>query len=62
MAKIFGEIIATPDEEAPYAVVIAHGDKVLVRVGVSSQSAGEQIVVEVLQTLETFAIKDGRES
>jgi hypothetical protein len=54
-----GEILPTPDGPKPFAVVFAHGDKVLTTVPVDSVAEGEAWILEVLPKLQQFARDEG---
>lgn len=60
MPHAHGEIIATPDGEQPYTVMIKVGDKVLASHPVRTVAEGEAMVETILAKLREFERKPGQ--
>lgn len=51
MAFVTGDVVPSPGEEAPFKVVFKKGDKVVVEWHVESKEAGEEEIIEVLESV-----------
>jgi hypothetical protein len=51
MAFVTGDVVPSPGEETPFKVVFKKGDKVVVEWPVESKEAGEEEIIEVLESV-----------
>jgi hypothetical protein len=51
MAFVTGDVVPSPGEEMPFKVVFKKGDTVIVEWPVESKAAGEEEIVEVLESI-----------
>jgi len=51
MAFVTGDVVPSPGEETPFKVVFKRGDKVVVEWPVESKEAGEEEIIEVLESV-----------
>jgi hypothetical protein len=51
MAFVTGDVVPSPGEETPFKVVFKSGDKVIVEWPVESKAAGEEEIIDVLESV-----------
>jgi hypothetical protein len=51
MAFVTGDVVPSPGEETPFKVVFKKGDKVVVEWPVESKEAGEEDIIDVLESV-----------
>jgi len=51
MAFVTGDVVPSPGEETPFKVVFKKGDTVVVEWPVESKEAGEEEIIEVLESV-----------
>lgn len=51
MAFVTGDVVPSPGEETPFKVVFKQGDKVIVEWPVETKEAGEEEIIDVLESV-----------